>query len=99
MSHQTAKQRHVITRPRQEAESRPISPITSNNDLTLKIMKMFLAMLGSVVLAGAAVAFRSAAPSTVMRASTVAFASASEFAKSEIASSDVSVNFCHRLIH
>ena len=35
-------------------------------------------------------AFRTATPSTVMRASTVAFASASEFAKSEISSSDVS---------
>ncbi len=53
-------------------------------------MKMFaMLVLGSVVFAGAAMAFRTAAPSTVMR-STVAFATASEFAKSEIASNDVS---------
>lgn len=54
-------------------------------------MKIFLAMLGSLVFAGAAVAFRTAAPTTVLRASTVAYATAAEFAKSEIASSDVSV--------
>ncbi|KAL7432004.1 hypothetical protein ACHAXH_002127 [Discostella pseudostelligera] len=54
-------------------------------------MKVFLAMLGSLVFAGAAVAFRAAAPTTVMRASTVAFATPVEFAKSEIASSDVVV--------
>ena len=54
-------------------------------------MKIFYAMLGAVVLAGSAAAFtRQSAPSIIRRSTTIAMASPIDFAKSEIASNDVS---------
>ena len=55
-------------------------------------MKMYAtAALGATLLAGTAVAFtRRSAPAVIRRSSVAAFASPAEFAKSEIASNDVS---------
>eukprot|EP00578_Thalassiosira_sp_NH16_P021349 CAMPEP_0181099680 /NCGR_PEP_ID=MMETSP1071-20121207/12788_1 /TAXON_ID=35127 /ORGANISM="Thalassiosira sp., Strain NH16" /LENGTH=137 /DNA_ID=CAMNT_0023182357 /DNA_START=74 /DNA_END=487 /DNA_ORIENTATION=+ len=56
-------------------------------------MKLFYAMLGATVLTGSAVAFtRRSVPSIIRRTNVMtAFASPAEFAKEEIASSDVVV--------
>ena len=80
---------HVIT-----GQTKPlrVSPgIVYFHHIPTLSMKIFYAMLGAVVLAGSAAAFtRQSAPSIIRRSTTIAMASPIDFAKSEIASNDVS---------
>ncbi len=72
-------------------QTRP-SPVDANIFIIPTLnMKIFYTMLGAVVLAGSAAAFtRQSAPSIIRRSTTIAMASPIDFAKSEIASNDVS---------
>jgi hypothetical protein len=68
-----------------------ITPLPPAPLLPTTIMKIFYAMLGAIALSGSAVAFtRQSAPLIIRRSTTIAMTSPIDFAKSEIASNDVS---------